>query len=78
MGQSNSGGGGGQPSSLAWSGIAGHESGYKVGEAVRHSRFGDGVITALEGSGNDARAQIRFKRDGSKWLALSVAKLERV
>ena len=78
MGQSNSGGGGGQPSSLAWSGSAGHESGYKVGEAVRHSRFGDGVITALEGSGNDARAQIRFKRDGSKWLALSVAKLERV
>ena len=78
MGQSNSGGGGVQPSSLAWSGSAGHESGYKVGEAVRHSRFGDGVITALEGSGNDARAQIRFKRDGSKWLALSVAKLERV
>lgn len=78
MGQSNTGGGGGQPSSLAWSGSAGHESGYKVGEAVRHSRFGDGVITALEGSGNDARAQIRFKRDGSKWLALSVAKLERV
>jgi DNA helicase-2/ATP-dependent DNA helicase PcrA len=78
MGQSHAGGGAGQPSPLAWSGSAGHESGYKVGEAVRHSRFGDGVITALEGSGNDARAQIRFKRDGSKWLALSVAKLERV
>jgi DNA helicase-2/ATP-dependent DNA helicase PcrA len=47
-----------------------------VGQAVRHSRFGDGVVLALEGSGNDARAQVNFKREGPKWLALSVAKLE--
>ena len=53
-----------------------HDSGLKVGQAVRHSRFGDGVVLALEGSGNDARAQVNFKREGPKWLALSVAKLE--
>jgi len=34
------------------------------------------VIVALEGSGEDARAQIHFKRDGVKWLALAIAKIE--
>ncbi len=55
-----------------------HDSGFQIGQAVRHAKFGDGVITALEGSGSDARAQVSFKREGSKWLALSVAKLDRV
>jgi DNA helicase-2/ATP-dependent DNA helicase PcrA len=55
-----------------------HDSGFRVGQAVSHARFGEGVITALEGSGQDARAQVQFKRAGSKWLALSVAKLDRV
>ncbi|NBY14183.1 MAG: DNA helicase II [Betaproteobacteria bacterium] len=53
-----------------------HDSGFRVGQSVRHARFGDGVVTALEGSGQDARAQVQFKREGSKWLALSVAKLD--
>ena len=30
----------------------------------------------LEGSGSDARAQINFGRQGVKWLALGVAKLD--
>ncbi|MGA0794955.1 MAG: hypothetical protein ACO3P0_02590 [Quisquiliibacterium sp.] len=30
----------------------------------------------LEGSGDDARAQVNFGSHGMKWLALSVAKLE--
>jgi len=54
-----------------------HDSGFRVGEAVAHARFGEGVITALEGAGQDARAQVQFKRAGTKWLALSVAKLDR-
>jgi DNA helicase-2/ATP-dependent DNA helicase PcrA len=53
-----------------------HDSGFRVGQTVNHARFGPGVIVGLEGSGQDARAQIQFKRDGLKWLALSVAKLE--
>ncbi len=32
----------------------------------------------IEGSGTDARAQIRFARHGEKWLALAVAKLTAV
>ena len=33
------------------------------------------TVLTLEGSGQDARAQINFPRHGQKWLALSVAKL---
>ena len=42
---------------------------------VFHAKFGEGTVLTLEGSGNDARAQINFPRHGVKWLALSVAKL---
>jgi DNA helicase-2/ATP-dependent DNA helicase PcrA len=52
------------------------ETGFRVGQQVFHTKFGEGAITALEGSGADARAQVRFKRHGEKWLALSVAKLQ--
>jgi len=33
------------------------------------------VIVTLECAGTDARAQVHFGRHGTKWLALSVAKL---
>ncbi len=47
----------------------------RTGQSVFHTKFGEGVILTLEGSGTDARAQINFGRHGAKWLALSVAKL---
>ncbi|MCM5569986.1 UvrD-helicase domain-containing protein [Burkholderiaceae bacterium FT117] len=49
---------------------------WRVGQNVAHARFGEGVIVGIEGSGDDARVQINFGRQGMKWLALSVAKLE--
>ncbi|MDB5730673.1 MAG: helicase, partial [Variovorax sp.] len=49
--------------------------GLHVGQPVFHAKFGEGKVLALEGSGDDARAQINFPRHGVKWLALSVAKL---
>jgi len=49
--------------------------GVRVGQAVRHARFGEGVVINLEGSGDDARAQVNFGPLGVKWLALAVAKL---
>jgi DNA helicase-2/ATP-dependent DNA helicase PcrA len=49
-----------------------------VGQQVFHTKFGEGTVTALEGSGADAKAQVRFKRHGEKWLALAVAKLQAV
>ncbi len=49
--------------------------GLKVQQKVFHTKFGEGTVLTLEGSGDDARAQISFPRHGTKWLALSVAKL---
>ncbi|MEO7160634.1 MAG: UvrD-helicase domain-containing protein [Polaromonas sp.] len=49
--------------------------GLKSGMNVFHAKFGEGRVTMLEGSGDDARAQINFTRHGVKWLALSVARL---
>ncbi|MCW5636063.1 MAG: UvrD-helicase domain-containing protein [Rubrivivax sp.] len=49
--------------------------GLRVGQTVFHNKFGEGVITTLEGRGTDARAQVQFGRHGSKWLALGIAKL---
>jgi DNA helicase-2/ATP-dependent DNA helicase PcrA len=49
--------------------------GIKSGMNVFHAKFGEGKVQMLEGSGDDARAQINFTRHGVKWLALSVATL---
>ncbi len=49
--------------------------GLHVGQVVRHARFGTGIILAAEGSGSDARVQVAFKENGTKWLALAIAKL---
>ena len=49
--------------------------GLRLGMLVFHAKFGEGTVLTLEGVGDDARAQINFPRHGTKWLALSVAKL---
>ena len=49
--------------------------GIAVGTNVFHNKFGEGRVLALEGAGDDARAQVNFPRHGVKWLALAVAKL---
>ncbi|CAB3771460.1 DNA helicase [Burkholderia sp. MSh2] len=54
------------------------DTGFRVGQQVFHTKFGEGTVTALEGSGTDAKAQVKFKRHGEKWLALAVAKLQAV
>ena len=48
---------------------------FAVGQNVRHAKFGDGVVIDFEGRGLDARVQVRFATDGTKWLALQYAKL---
>ena len=54
---------------------AASDSGLRIGQSVRHARFGVGVIIASEGSGEQARVQINFGSGGMKWLALSMARL---
>ncbi|MDO8291331.1 MAG: 3'-5' exonuclease [Gallionella sp.] len=51
---------------------------WRIGQRVFHQKFGEGVITGVEGGGADARVQVNFKRAGSKWLALEYAKLTAV
>lgn len=68
----------GIPSSSTPGAMAGRDSRYRVGQTLRHARFGEGVVLGIEGNGDDARIQIRFAQHGTKWLALSVAKLDPV
>jgi DNA helicase-2/ATP-dependent DNA helicase PcrA len=51
---------------------------FAIGQNVRHARFGDGVVIDFEGRGLDARVQVRFATEGTKWLALQYAKLSAV
>jgi DNA helicase-2/ATP-dependent DNA helicase PcrA len=51
------------------------QTGFSLGQRVRHALFGEGVILNFEGSGAQARVQVNFD-EGSKWLMLSYAKLE--
>jgi DNA helicase-2/ATP-dependent DNA helicase PcrA len=51
------------------------DTGWRTGQAVFHTKFGEGVIVNQEGSGADARVQVNFRRAGVKWLALEYAKL---
>ncbi len=48
----------------------------RMGSRVRHSKFGDGVVLNFEGNGPQARIQVNFERQGTKWLMLSYANLE--
>ena len=50
---------------------------WRIGESVRHAKFGVGVIIDAEGRGDDARVQVNFRDAGVKWLALEYARLER-
>ena len=57
--------------------IATHnESGFTLGQRVRHDKFGEGVVLNYEGQGSQARVQVNFNDSGSKWLMLSYAKLD--
>jgi DNA helicase-2/ATP-dependent DNA helicase PcrA len=49
---------------------------YKLGQRVRHAKFGEGVVLQVDGDGAQERVQINFAQAGMKWLMLSYAKLE--
>ncbi len=53
-----------------------NDTGYKLGQRVKHAKFGEGTIVNLEGSGDHSRLQIAFKGEGIKWLVASYARLE--
>jgi DNA helicase-2/ATP-dependent DNA helicase PcrA len=50
----------------------------KLGQHVRHTKFGEGVVTNYEGQGSNARVEVNFNRAGPKWLVVGYANLERI
>ncbi|MBK8321829.1 MAG: UvrD-helicase domain-containing protein [Betaproteobacteria bacterium] len=48
---------------------------FSVGQNVVHAKFGEGTVINFEGRGLDARVQVKFRTEGTKWLALQYAKL---
>ena len=62
--------------SSLFAGSAVPDTGFSLGQRVRHSLFGEGTILNFEGSGAQARVQVNFEDEGSKWLMLGYAKLE--
>ncbi|WP_456303222.1 DNA helicase II [Xenorhabdus cabanillasii] len=56
--------------------ISTNDSGYALGQRVRHPKFGEGTIINIEGSGEHCRLQIAFQGEGIKWLVAAYARLE--
>lgn len=50
-------------------------SGLHVGSKVRHDRFGDGEVVAIEGDGGNTKATVSFTHFGQKQLLLKFARL---
>ncbi|MCI0749837.1 MAG: DNA helicase II, partial [Nevskiales bacterium] len=50
--------------------------GLKLGQRVRHARFGEGTVLSFEGDGDRLRIEVRFRDAGTKWLMLSYAHLQ--
>lgn len=48
----------------------------RIGQRVKHKKFGAGTIINIEGSGHHTRIQIRFESGDSKWLVASYVELE--
>ena len=53
-----------------------NSSGLKVGQRVKHQKFGNGVVLSYEGEDDNLKLYINFEDYGSKWLVLTYAHLE--
>jgi DNA helicase-2/ATP-dependent DNA helicase PcrA len=58
------------------SSLPGQDWPFRLGQAVSHSKFGEGTVTAFEGSGEHTRVQVNFYDAGSKWLVVAYANLQ--
>jgi DNA helicase-2/ATP-dependent DNA helicase PcrA len=51
---------------------------FRLGQRVRHAKFGIGTVVDQEGVSDKVRINVHFDNVGPKWLVLSFAKLETV
>ncbi len=54
---------------------ANDHTGMRIGQLVRHAKFGEGVVLQAEGRGERTRVQVNFAA-GPKWLMLAYANLQ--
>lgn len=52
------------------------DTGLSLGQRVYHQIFGEGVVLNFEGRGGNARVEVNFDDEGSKWLVVQYAKLQ--
>ena len=50
----------------------------RIGDDVRHAKWGEGVILDIEGQGDKTEAVVRFPEVGEKRLLLAWAPLDKV
>ncbi|EAS41243.1 DNA helicase II [Photobacterium profundum] len=53
-----------------------NQTGFNLGQRVKHTKFGEGTIINFEGSGAQSRVQVAFNGEGIKWLVTQYAKLD--
>jgi DNA helicase-2/ATP-dependent DNA helicase PcrA len=79
-GVATTGGGSGRPHPAVQAAVAtsgAERLGLVPGDAVVHTRFGQGVVVEVQGEGEDARATIRFMEHGEKRFLLALSPIER-
>lgn len=52
------------------------DTGISLGQRVFHQVFGEGVVLNFEGRGSNARIEVNFDTEGSKWLVVQYANLQ--
>ena len=50
----------------------------KSGDAIRHKKFGDGMIIGKEKMGNDVLLEVVFENVGTKKIMAKVAPIEKI
>jgi DNA helicase-2/ATP-dependent DNA helicase PcrA len=65
----------GRPNESLFSQDSAEQSGFSLGQRVRHPKFGEGIVMNCEGTGHHTRVQVNFD-EGAKWLVLAYAPLE--
>jgi DNA helicase II / ATP-dependent DNA helicase PcrA len=67
-----------RPSGVQASSSASASGQFKLGGAVRHPLFGDGILISAEGHGAYLRVEVRFAEAGVKWLQLATSGLRAI
>ena len=55
-----------------------HTSGYRLGDKVRHQKYGVGTVMKFEGDGDDTKLTVYFRSAGLKKLVVKYAGLQPV